>query len=974
MGNNMRLHYKISILFAFLMLLICTTLTYTSYQHLTGMIFNTNNVMFEQILNDTAQAFKLDYNQVRIEMNLLLKTVLVKDDQSLLDDKVLLLKAALDNNENINTVFICYEDGYFISVRQHVTAEERRRNNLPSGNCYVLFYTEIMDGEYVYFYVYYDQCFNKIATIKKENAGFNPRSRVWYRQALKAEQDIMTQPYVFYGTKSIGITIARKTPDSRCVIGFDYTMDSLQNILSKHKISKDTKSLLVNESNEILVADLSSDVIYKKAAEGEIVTLDNILDPVIGNYAKGRNFDDNSNLEFVAEGKSWVGRKKDFSLDPNGQLFTVITATPEYTLMAKASEYKQSLIWTGIAIIVLTMPVVWISALLLARPLIYLSERLDNIRYFDFNTRIDTSSSILEIENLISSSQSMITTINNFRNIAETVTKEKDYDLLLSTILRESTAIVKSKGAAVYLLDHEDLTLNLESLYLHDKSSGIHDEILRKTLQKGPIPRDIFEDSLLDEDRREKIFKADYHVDNVVLLWPSLAFDSSPLLSTIILSDSEDRVMGYIVYAYDNKSGGRSTNAEFAFLKALSGFVSAAIEGQLLLERHKELLDGLIMLVADAIDAKSPYTGKHCQRVPVITNMIIEEACNSTEGIYRDYNLDADGWEEIRIASWLHDCGKVVTPVHIIDKATKLECIYNRIHEIRMRFELLKSYADTAYWRGISAGGDSQLLAEERDRLKQKLDEEFAFVADCNIGGEFMSDEAIARLNGIAERIWMRTLDDRLGLADFELQSHVSGNPSAGKIAVEEKLLSNKEWHIVKRENKEFEGDNPWGFTVEEPEYEYNRGELYNLSVRRGTLTDEDRYIINSHMIHTVKILSSLPFPKHMKNIVEIAASHHEKFEGGGYPRNIKAKELPLAARAMAIADIFEALTSSDRPYKKVKTLSEALYIMKEMKDDGHIDKDLFELFVRSGKPQEYANKYLLKVQQDEINIDDLLS
>ena len=324
------------------------------------------------------------------------------------------------------------------------------------------------------------------------------------------------------------------------------------------------------------------------------------------------------------------------------------------------------------------------------------------------------------------------------------------------------------------------------------------------------------------------------------------------------------------------------------------------------------------------------------------------------------------------IAGWLHDCGKVTTPEYVVDKATKLETIYDRIHEIRMRFEVLKRDAEIDCWQKISTGADKQELLAELKEINKKLDDDFAFVAECNVGGEFMADEKIARLEQIAEKTWKRTLDDNLGLSWEELNRKEKNHDV---LPVEEKVLADKKEHLIARhETDRIPQDNHWGFNVETPEYKYNRGELYNLSVKKGTLSEEERYMINGHMIQTIIMLNNLPYPKDLCNVPLIAGSHHETMDGKGYPKRLVMSEQPLTARMMVIADIFEALTASDRPYKKAKKLSESIRILSFMRNDKHIDPDLFNLFLSSGVYLEYAKKFLSPEQIDEVNIDDYLS
>jgi HD domain len=377
-------------------------------------------------------------------------------------------------------------------------------------------------------------------------------------------------------------------------------------------------------------------------------------------------------------------------------------------------------------------------------------------------------------------------------------------------------------------------------------------------------------------------------------------------------------------------------------------------------------------LIASAIDAKSPYTGGHCQRVPELTRMLAAAACESQDPRFKEFSLSDDEWEELHIAAWLHDCGKVTTPEYVVDKSTKLETIYDRIHEIRMRFEVLKRDAEIDYWQQLSSGGDAQTLKAELEARQKQLDDDFAFVAKCNEGGEFMADDKITRLNEIAGKTWRRTLSDRIGVS-WEEGLRKQRCPEA-ELPAQESLLADKEEHIIYRnENEVISDDNPWNFKLNTPQHKYIRGELYNLSVTRGTLADEERFKINDHMVQTIIMLNQLPFPRHLRNVPAIAGGHHETMIGTGYPKKLRREDMSLTARMMAIADIFEALTAADRPYKKAKSLSESIKIMNFMKKDQHIDPDLFDLFLQSGVYLDYAKQFLAEAQIDEVDITEYL-
>jgi HD-GYP domain-containing protein (c-di-GMP phosphodiesterase class II) len=410
------------------------------------------------------------------------------------------------------------------------------------------------------------------------------------------------------------------------------------------------------------------------------------------------------------------------------------------------------------------------------------------------------------------------------------------------------------------------------------------------------------------------------------------------------------------------------------FVEALAAQAAIALDNQLLVESQKELLASFISLIAGAIDAKSSYTGGHCQRVPVLTDMLAQAAIDEKNGKFADFDMSEEEQYELHIAGLLHDCGKVTTPEYVVDKATKLETIYDRIHEIRMRFEVLKRDAEIDYWKGLYNGGNEADLKALKDKKLAGLDDDFAFVADCNIGGEFMSPDRLERLDRIAQQKWTRTLSDRLGIGHEEA-TRKEAYGGREELPVEEALLIDRAEHIIQRNDKSlFEDDNPFGFKMTPPDNLYNLGELYNLKVKAGTLTQEDRFKINDHIVQTIIMLDQLPFPRHLRRVPEYAGGHHEKMNGTGYPRKLGASDMSLPARMMAIADVFEALTAADRPYKLPKTLSQSIKIMSFMVKDNHLDKDLFELFLTSGKYREYAEKFLKPEQIDEVDIDQYLS
>ncbi len=447
---------------------------------------------------------------------------------------------------------------------------------------------------------------------------------------------------------------------------------------------------------------------------------------------------------------------------------------------------------------------------------------------------------------------------------------------------------------------------------------------------------------------------------------------------TVPLKNSKDEVIGVLqlLNAQDRQTGEviPFSSETQPLIEALSSQAAVALDNRQLLEAQKKLLDAFIELIAGAIDAKSPYTGGHCQRVPELTKMLAAAACQSNAEPFRDFDLTEEEWYELHIGAWLHDCGKVTTPEYVVDKATKLETIYDRIHEVRTRFEVIKRDAVIEYLKAVIDGkGEPEALRAKLEERLAQIDDDFAFIAEANIGGEFMAPEKVERVKKIAQIKWMRTLDDRIGVSHEEIKR--KNRTPKPELPIEDSLLADKDEHILYRETHSTYGpDNKWGFKLEVPQHEYNRGEVYNLSIGRGTLAAEERFKINDHIVQTIKMLEELPFPKHLKRVPEYAGGHHETMIGTGYPRKLNKNEMSIPARIMAIADIFEALTAADRPYKKAKKLSEAIKILFFFKKDQHIDSDLFDLFLTSGVYKEYAEKFLSPEQIDEVDISQYVS
>jgi HD-GYP domain-containing protein (c-di-GMP phosphodiesterase class II) len=390
----------------------------------------------------------------------------------------------------------------------------------------------------------------------------------------------------------------------------------------------------------------------------------------------------------------------------------------------------------------------------------------------------------------------------------------------------------------------------------------------------------------------------------------------SEVIGVLQLINSKDPATGEI---------GPFSHSDQRLAESLASQAAIALTNRHLINQLERLFESFIALINTAIDEKSPYTGGHCQRVPTLTMMLAEAVNDTTEGPLRDFSMTETDRYELKIAGLLHDCGKVTTPVHVVDKATKLETIFDRISLVDTRFEVLKRDLEIAALnQKLELVRETPLDAVEgRERLSQieqtlqeglrQLERNREFLHRCNVGGESMAPEDQERVR---------------------------------------KIGSGHKWTDASGSTIDF----------------LTQDETKNLTIPRGTLTQEERATINHHIVATIKMLEALPWPKHLRNVPEYAGGHHERMDGKGYPRGLTREQMSVQARVMGIADIFEALTAKDRPYKRGKTLTESLNILGRFKLNGHIDPDLFDVFIRKKVYLRYAEQFLDREQIDEVD------
>ena len=522
---------------------------------------------------------------------------------------------------------------------------------------------------------------------------------------------------------------------------------------------------------------------------------------------------------------------------------------------------------------------------------------------------------------------SLVKRLEQLDDIGASLSGERDIDRLLAKILLAAKSITHADGGTLYTLAPDGRHLNFRIVRtdsLHIAYGGAGEPALPAHFKDLPLYMD---DGQPNDHMVAAHVALTGETANIADAYEERRFDfsgtrqfdastgyRSTSFLTVPMKNHEGEVIGVLqlLNALNPDTGAVRpfTAGDQRLAESLGSQAAIALTNRLLIDQLEKLFESFVQLIDTAIDEKSPYTGGHCARVPELTMMLAEAVNATTEGPLAGFMLTDKDRYELRIAALLHDCGKVTTPVHVVDKATKLETIFDRIELVATRFAGLKAQAQADMWRAVAQGEPEAAARARCEAACRRLDEDLAFLRHVNKGSERMDDAAVQRVRDMAERY--RWVDDQ------------------GR---EQPLL--------------------------------NDNEMENLTIRAGTLTAGEREIINHHIVATIQMLEKLPWPKHLAHVPEYAGGHHERMDGKGYPKGLTREQMSLQARMLGIADIFEALTAADRPYKAPMKLSQALKIMDNFRDNGHIDPDLYALFISHQVPQRYARKFLAPTQQD---------
>jgi len=532
----------------------------------------------------------------------------------------------------------------------------------------------------------------------------------------------------------------------------------------------------------------------------------------------------------------------------------------------------------------------------------------------------------------MSSSDNLLHRLKELNDIGIALSRERDLNSLLETILVAAKRITNADAGTLYLYEPDQQMLRFEILR--------NDTLKTSMGGTSGVPISFYPIRLYDEANNPNHAMVVSHAFlsgetvNIPDAYMAQGFDFSGTKNfdaktgyrsrsflTVPMRNHEDEVIGVLqlINAQDRESGDivNFSTDDQQLLESLASQAAIALTNRRLIVQLEELFEAFIQLINTAIDDKSAYTGGHCARVPALTMMLAEAVNRTRRGPLSNFKMTDQDRRELKIAGLLHDCGKITTPVHVVDKATKLQTLFDRIELLDTRFEVLKRDAEIDMLREVAEAGADDQRADEarRDHAKRtaQFDRDRDFLRHCNIGCEEMSVEEQQRVRQIAAYRW--------------------------------RGVDGKEINFLSDDEAE------------------------NLTIGSGTLTDAEREIINHHIEVTIKMLESLPWPKHLKNVPEYAGGHHERMDGNGYPRGLTREQMSVQARVMGIADIFEALTAKDRPYKKGKTLTESLTILGKFKLDGHVDPDLFDIFIREKVYLDYAGQFLPPEQIDDVDL-----
>ncbi len=512
--------------------------------------------------------------------------------------------------------------------------------------------------------------------------------------------------------------------------------------------------------------------------------------------------------------------------------------------------------------------------------------------------------------------------IDRLTEIGLSLSSKKELDDIFDMILQESLFFTNADGATIYTLSENKKYLNFEVVY--NKTLEINLSRLKGNLNWMPIP--LFDENSSPLMKTQAAYVAhtgeikcydDIYKQTQFVTTGTKRYDKKNNYRTksvlaLPLKSHENDVIGVIQLINPINENGEIdvfSNEDIHVINSLASLAGIALNNRQLIKGLESLILQFVSSIAQAIDRKSKYTGAHIQRVGVISKELVNVIQNDKK-IFPNKTFSQDEIQEIRLAALMHDFGKIITPEFIMDKSTKLEAVIDGISVVEERCNLIINIVKKD--KEIAELKNEPL--KKFDKIVKEIEIFKVFINIMNSGAEFMSDEFVQELEEIYKFRY-------------------------------------------------FSNDTEYRILTDD-EYE-------KLSVRKGTLTKDEIGKMQEHAQTSYNILSSLTFPKKYKNIPIYASLHHEKLNGKGYPFHYTAEQIPFPARIIAIADIFEALTATDRPYKKGKTIMETLTILAKMASNNEIDSSILDVLIDSNYIFEYFEKFFnVKYKKEDVDID----
>ncbi|MFQ5709485.1 MAG: HD-GYP domain-containing protein [bacterium] len=490
--------------------------------------------------------------------------------------------------------------------------------------------------------------------------------------------------------------------------------------------------------------------------------------------------------------------------------------------------------------------------------------------------------------------------IRKLNAIGIALSSEHDLNKLLELIVTQARNFTSADGGSLYIKEKDKLNFIVAQTQSLEHNGGSKQPFKSFYL---PLTKESVAGYVAVTGEVLNI-KDVYHIPPTVQYRVNKEFDKktgyrSKSMLVVPMRDHNDEIIG--VLQLINSLNSHNEVIDFkpeyeALILSLASQAAVAIRNATLIEDIKNLFKALVRYSARAIDARSPHTAGHSGRVAKYSIRIARAINEETEGRLGKIFFTAEEIEEFRMAAWLHDIGKIGVRESVLEKSTKLT--EDQIEVIAERFEGVKNAirCRTALAKiGMLKEGQNcetalQELEEKAQEQLRQIDAHLAFIRRINVPG-FLNEEDREKLKSIAEMTFQNSRGEEC-------------------------------------------------YYLTPKEYE-------NLSIIKGNLTESEYKEIQSHVVQTLSILKKIPFTKELQNIPQHAAGHHEYLNGTGYPFGLKGDEITLQSRIMCIADIYDALSSPDRPYKKAIPLEKTLDILRAEVEAGKLDGDIVELFIR---------------------------